>query len=359
MHVSLQRLSFTDVPESIAEYGNFQTNSDKYGTLCQILDGQQPLTLQPMTSFITTDGVPISYQNIFLNFVSTNSTVPTDTRNQLLLMNRGLQNDTAENDRFLKELLESKKPEELSMEIDPALYDFGGEHFLASPHIIRTSNIECKACGTAFITNKLLQKHFDDVHSGILPYSCRQCLLSFLLEDQYDKHIKTHAIIDNDSLSQNTINLQNLSKVAPDQIQGNIIVTDWVCEICCEGFNSAEHLKKHDCNYYDGLVENGTFQKGKKSAQCVICKRWLSTKSYLKQHLKLHCQNKIRDNKNNVHTKVETVIIGDDSDCDDIEIVNNGENYESSDQGRRKENNNIQVNNEPNELKICKINDEG
>lgn len=317
----------------------------------------QPIPTSPMIytpSFIVTNtpGQPGSYQNIFLNFVATN--VP-PTPNQSVLMNVVPQPRYAptENDAILKQLLESKKPEELSCDIDPNLYSF--EHFLVAPTTqIKTPNIECKQCGVSYVTIKLLRKHFDDVHGGNLPYMCTFCFSKFLFKDHYDKHMHNHLDSFGENLAESTVTLKSIAKNSQARMHGNII-DEHKCEKCSHVFYSEESL----CNHLK--VIHGIDQiDSVKLVTCKQCKREFSTETHLEQHMKVHqrrnkevkkvavkVKRKDSDNSEGEVQLVEsTIVVEDSSTVDEKEnIVNHRVNDESE---NRVENNNNDGNNEVN-----------
>ncbi|GJQ83841.1 hypothetical protein Trydic_g5699 [Trypoxylus dichotomus] len=245
-----------------------------------------PIMVYNPTSLILTNGQQISYQNMFLNFVATNS--PSTSGKQQLLMNIVPQNNigATENDITLKNLLEASKPVELNCEVDPDLYDV--DHFLVPPVQVTTPNIECKICGYSYITYKQLRKHFNLVHDGNLPYSCSFCFASFLVEDQYDKHMKTHVDIYDDGVAESSITLDDFVK--PNQtnttVQGNT-AEDFECFKCSELFLSFESYSEHITDVHKLRKPKRDFIKGMKKAMCPICNKDLSTQSYLNKHMRL------------------------------------------------------------------------
>lgn len=315
------------------------------------------------TNIIVANSQTKSFQNVFLNLIPTsmlniasttssnvsqNSIVTTKPILQIPRLTSFKTKDRKKveekKDVDVAKLLNESKSEELSVEVDPLVFDtqesvaanqiddwediistqivsqkndvkeekpgnvsasaeaayddkmdfFNSGHFLfqdsAAGGNVVISSVQCEACGAPFGDVKSLRTHIRVNHSGDFPHKCAFCSEEFAVKKHFDSHVRKHEMEQVLTLKDfpEEQDQQSVNKSADSSDDAPL----YECLPCERVFNTEQGLTLHNSRRHKDSQQTKDkktyFIKGKKSAQCDICQRMFSTHSYLIQHKKLH-----------------------------------------------------------------------
>ncbi|KAK3755398.1 hypothetical protein RRG08_026123 [Elysia crispata] len=156
-----------------------------------------------------------------------------------------------------------------NFESHSAYVDHSAEHVSSQP-------FQCKICNATFISEMLLEEHFDEAHTLIKndqesnSFKCAQCLETFRTKMAITVHRRFHM--------QREVLCENKEDCHKPESSFASYMTPFFCEICSVGFSGAVQLERHE------QLHSTVADKPK----CHICGQIFQRNCYLKVHLGHH-----------------------------------------------------------------------
>ncbi|XP_055600238.1 zinc finger protein 836-like [Uranotaenia lowii] len=152
----------------------------------------------------------------------------------------------------------------------------------------RTEKLEreflCDICAKTFKTRYQLKEHTEIVHQGTKRFRCDICSKTFTRNGS----LAEHKLIQHAEIKQFSCGICSKSFGKEDSLKTHLTIhlgKPFQCEICSKGFAKKAFLTAHISKFHPS-------KEGPKVNCCDICDKRFSTSGHLKDHMKIHSNEK-------------------------------------------------------------------